>query len=79
MGRIGFAREALLLRRYKLSDFDGRDRHELLVDQIGARQAAVERRPAFAEQVFDAEFLAQLAMASGKSSDSPSPAATIAT
>src|SRR5271157_4936715 len=54
------ARNSFLLWRHDLANFDRRDRHELLIHQIGARQLAVKRRPAFAQQVLDTQLLAQL-------------------
>ena len=51
--------DALLFRRYDLPGLDGSDRHELLVDQIGAREVSVDRRAAFAEQVLYSQILAE--------------------
>ncbi len=54
------ARQPLLLRRHNLPDLDRRHRDELFVHQVGARQRAVKRRAAFAQQVLNAESRAEL-------------------
>ena len=45
--------QALLFVRDDLPGLDGSDSQEFFVDQVGARQSAVQCRAAFAQQMFD--------------------------